>query len=156
MSYQVFYQEKKKRSVRRINRKFVLLLIAFLALSALCLNLFNLRLDPGEVVIRWHEAMHDGDIETAERYTSATATSYIVDQFGSMTAFSTVYYTRQSRGNAYLVDTHISGQVATVVSISCYEDGTQREWEDILFLEDGIWKVAPQYVVVRPARSSAC
>ena len=156
MSYPGNYVDKRKRSPNRVNHKLILCLVAIMAIGAFFLKSYQWRLDPSEVVVEWHEAMHDGDIETAERYTSETAASHIENEFGSMTEYSMVYYTRQSRGNAHLIDHYINGDVATVVSISCYDDGTQREWEDTLFLEEGVWKVAPQYVTVRPAPSYEC
>lgn len=150
------YIEKRKRAGNRVNRKFVILLLAIITTAGAWLYGYEGRLDPSEVVILWHESMHDGEVQTLERYTSETASTYIADRYGTLSDFSIVYYTRQSRGHARIINADISGDVATVVSISCYDDGRQQEWEDTLFLEDGIWRLAPQFVRTRPAPASAC
>lgn len=103
---------------------------------------------PEEVVRIWNQALRDRQPELARKYTSKTSDEFIRQRWGSLDKLSEKY--QKSNFGTELVESVIVGpDTAKVSYTTVYRDESYsvKTWEDILFLEDGIWKLAPQYVV---------
>lgn len=120
--------------------------LTFALAAASCTN--EGSLSPQQVVEAWNTALSNGDIEAAKRYTSSTSTDYIRDSFGSLDALSKKYQTNLSAGKKKTIyeEEKVDADAARVIYTTYYPDGSIKRWEDTLFREEGVWKVAPQYV----------
>ena len=102
---------------------------------------------PSDAVGIWNNALYDGDIERARKHTSRTASEYL-EGLDGLEGLSKIYQRgRDNRPEKTYEEETIDGDVAHVVYISRYKDGSIKRWEDTLYREDGVWKVAPQHVV---------
>jgi len=101
---------------------------------------------PMEAVGIWNDALYDGNIEVARKHTSHTSSEYL-KQLDGLEGLSKSYQKgRDNRPEKTYEKETIDGDVAHVIYTSNYKDGSIKQWEDTLFREDGVWKVAPQHV----------
>jgi len=103
---------------------------------------------PWEVNRAWNAALSEGDAATAKRLTSRTTleTEYWKRVKG-IDGLIEIY--REGRANwmpCSLLLELLNGSMATVAYQCPRRDGTVRIWEDKMVKEDGLWKVAAQYV----------
>lgn len=102
--------------------------------------------DPKEVVKIWNDALYEGNIELARKHTSITASEYL-NKLGGLEGLSAKYQAgRDNFLETMIEEQSIDGNAARVIYTIYYKDGSIKRWEDTLFQEEGIWKVAPQYV----------
>ena len=102
--------------------------------------------EPSDVVRIWNDALFDGDIELARMYTSATSSEYIRNTWGSLEGLVQVYQNAINNRCRCVTDHQtIEGRTARVAYTCFYPDNSIKQWEDTLFFEEGIWKVAPQF-----------
>lgn len=108
---------------------------------------------PTEAVEAWNLALRLGDVDKARALTSSNSFDYIASKWGSLEKLSEKYQS----GDVSDVETvtlsvaYSENRTHAVVKYrSFYADNafSVRDWEDLLIIEDGEWKVAPQYVVV--------
>jgi len=105
--------------------------------------------DPSEVIRIWNDALYDSDIELAQKHTSKTSNDYISKSFGSLMGLVNRYQsTKFNRPRCTTDSQSISFKTAKVVYTCVYLDDSIIVWEDTLYLEEGIWKVAPQFTRV--------
>ena len=106
----------------------------------------NAHKAPGEVVQIWCNALYDGDKELARKYTSNTSSEYLLT-YGSMEGLIEHFQKgKDNRPRIVIVSIRRKGGTAVVVYTCYYRDKSVKQYEDKLFLEEGIWKVAPQFV----------
>ena len=119
----------------------------FLIVILLFLFACSKPLDPKEVFKIWNDALYEGNIELATKHTSITATEYLLNEFSGLNGLSKLYQAgADNRAESIIEEQKIDENTARVIYRFYYEDGTIKRWEDTLFYEEGIWKVAPQYV----------
>jgi len=115
------------------------------------------KLTPYEACMRWNNALGDGKLDLARKLTSQTSFTYLQKTFKGLEGLSGKYrkssdpYIAESESE---VETRIDGRESIVVYDVTYRSGTRKRWRDRLLLEDGIWKVAPQYVEVQRLRDN--
>lgn len=104
-------------------------------------------------MIIWNNSLSEGDISTAEKYTSDTSWEYIKRTWGSLAGLSKKYQAGEfkSKSKALVENVTQDNSVARVVYTVIYNyDNVNvkiKTWEDILFYEDGLWKLAPQFAI---------
>lgn len=105
--------------------------------------------EPSEVIRIWNDALYDGDIELARKHTSKTSFEYFRSTVGWFEGLVQLYQkTKNNRPRCVADNQTIKGSTARVVYTCFYPDNSIKQYEDILFFEEGIWKVAPQFVRV--------
>lgn len=113
---------------------------------------------PREVVSLWNEALREGKLDLAKKLLSETTLKedFIKTRYGSLEELSNNY----KKASAYFqvqeavhVDTHAAVVVYYVIYRS--KDYFVRRYQDVVLLEDGEWKFAPQYTQLRPSQSSS-
>ena len=140
---------KAVEALKTINRKYSIWLLTTLVLVSACSNSSELSSELTEVVDIWNDALYEGNIELARKHTSHTASEYL-EALGGLEGLSEIYQgSRDNRPEHVFKELTIDGDVAHVKYISNYKDGSVKEYEDTLFREDGVWKVAPQHVTTR-------
>lgn len=111
---------------------------------------------PREVVSLWNEALRQGKLDLAKELMSETVTEeFIKARYGSLEELSNVYKKASVHfqvHEAVHVDTHAAMVVYYVIYLT--EDYCVRRYEDVVLLEGGKWKFAPQYVVATQLRPS--
>ncbi len=124
-------------------------LLTYFSLSACTTKVsqgeYNTKGSPSEATLIWNNALQDGDIVTAERYTSQSSTAYIQRAFGSLAGLAKLYETIEDGYKTSITDEIIRGNIAIVKYQVVYANGSISNWRDKLFYEDGLWKLAPQY-----------
>jgi len=116
----------------------------------LCLSIISVKAnekpEPKDVIKTWNDALYDGNISLAEKYTSVTAADYIKDNWGSLGGLSKIFQQSiNTRASIIVNKQDINGRVSVVEYTAFYPDDSVKEWTDTLFLERGVWKVAPQF-----------
>ena len=105
--------------------------------------------EPKAVVELWQNALFDGDLKIASKYTSSTSAEYLSARFGSLEGLSQRYQVgKQNYLKTIYEEQKINGDIARVIYTTYYRDGSIKRWEDTLFREGGVWKVAPQFARV--------
>lgn len=113
---------------------------------------------PREVVSLWNEALREGKLDLAKKLLSETTLKedFIKARYGSLEELSnnykkaSVYFQVQE---AVHVDIHAAVVVYYVIYRS--KDYFVRRYQDVVLLEGGEWKIAPQYTQLRPSQSSS-
>lgn len=116
---------------------------------------------PREVMSLWDEALREGKLNLAKELLSESdwTADFIKTEYGSLEELSKKY--KESSTHALVHEAvHVDTHAAVVVYYKIYQskDSFVRQYHDVVLLEDGKWKYAPQYVVrtqLRPSLSSS-
>lgn len=127
-----------------------ILVSATISLLFLCSSIIaaeaNEKPEPEDVIKTWNDALYDGNIPLARKYTSITASDYIKNTWGSLEGLSKILQQSINNRASIIVNKQdINGRVSVVEYTAFYPDNSVKEWMDTLFLESGVWKVAPQF-----------
>lgn len=114
---------------------------------------------PEDVVRDWNNSLKNRDLAQAKSLTSIKSFSYIDSKWGSLESLSEIYVENGNHSDhediIVDVDYAKSGKEAIVTYICFYnskENYAVKEWRDLVVLENGIWRVAPEYAVVKILR----
>ncbi|MGH8537599.1 MAG: hypothetical protein ACREXM_14320 [Gammaproteobacteria bacterium] len=111
---------------------------------------------PREVVSLWNQALHNGDIAKARGLTSKdTKDDFIEQKYGGWEKLVERYQSGAFYRYIYEETYGDKHDTARVVYHAVYEDPpsyTIRRFEDVIILEKGEWKIAPQWVVTTQLR----
>lgn len=119
---------------------------AFIALLVMLLP----KPKPTDVVVMWNTGLYDANYDLVEKHTSATSADYIKNE-GGLSGIIKTYQDnadKEGRGLIEIISHSINADKAIVNYKSYYrKTGATIFFQDSLFLEDELWKVAPQFVV---------
>ena len=105
---------------------------------------------PTDVVVMWNTGLYDANYDLVEKHTSATSADYIKNE-GGLSGIIKTYQDnadKEGRGLIEIISHSINADKAIVNYKSYYrKTGATIFFQDTLFLEDELWKVAPQFVV---------
>ena len=119
---------------------------AFIALLVMLLP----KAKPADVVIMWHTGLYNANYDLVEKHTSATAVDYIKNKGGIARVVKNYQDSadKEGRGLIELISHSVNADKAIVNYKSYYrKTGATIFFQDTLFLEDELWKVAPQFLI---------
>ncbi len=124
----------------------VSVIAAFIALLVLSLP----KAKPTDVVVMWHTGLYDKNYNLVEKHTSTTSVDYIKNKGGIVRLIKNYQDNadKEGRGLIEIISHSINADKAIVNYKSYYrKTGATVFFQDTLFLEDKVWKVAPQFVI---------
>lgn len=120
---------------------------AFIAL----LVIFQPKATPADVVVMWNNGLYDANYDLVEKHTSSTSVNFIEKNNGLLGLIKKYHNSanKEGRGLIEIISHSVSGDKAIVNYKALYDKtGDTLFLQDTLFLEDEVWKVAPQFVKV--------
>jgi len=130
--------------------KKTVLIVSVIAAFIALLVLFLPKAKPTDVVVMWHTGLYDENYDLVEKHTSTTSVDYIKKKGGIARLIKNYQdnAVKEGRGLIEIISHSINADKAIVNYKSYYrKTGVTIFFQDTLFLEDEIWKVAPQFVI---------
>ncbi len=130
--------------------KKTILIVSVIAAFITLLVLFLPKAKPTDVVVMWHTGLYDENYDLVEKHTSTTSIDYIKNKGGIARIIKNYQDNadKEGRGLIEIISHSINTDKAIVNYKSYYrKTGVTVFFQDTLFLEDEIWKVAPQFVI---------
>lgn len=130
--------------------KKTILIVSVIAAFIALLVLFLPKAKPTDVVVMWHTGLYDENYDLVEKHTSTTSVDYIKNKGGIARLIKNYQDNadKEGRGLIEIISHSINADKAIVNYKSYYrKTGVTVFFQDTLFLEDEIWKVAPQFVI---------
>ena len=130
--------------------KKTILIVSVIAAFIALLVLFLPKAKPTDVVVMWHTGLYDENYDLVEKHTSTTSIDYIKNKGGIARIIKNYQDNadKEGRGLIEIISHSINADKAIVNYKSYYrKTGVTVFFQDTLFLEDEIWKVAPQFVI---------
>jgi len=130
--------------------KKTILIVSVISAFIALLILFLPKAKPTDVVVMWHTGLYDKNYDLVEKHTSTTSVDYIKNK-GGIARLIKNYQDKaniEGRGLIEILSHSINADKAIVNYKSYYRrTGATVFFQDTLFLEDEIWKLAPQFII---------
>lgn len=142
--------------MNRTSFRLLLIFLSVVLLSACATVPYSARKSPYKSVRLWNDALLNGNIKRAKALSHTTSSDYFERMYQGIEGLSAVYQkAREANGGSKseLEYEILKGDKATVAYIVYYKNGAIKKYTDTLIKEDGIWKVAPQYVKIQVIKS---
>jgi hypothetical protein len=127
-----------------------ILILGIIGAFITLLALFLPKAKPTDVVVMWKTGLYNANYDLVEKHTSATSVDYIKNK-GGIAGIIKSYQDnadKEGRGLIEIISHSINADKAIVNYKSYYrKTGATIFFQDTLFLEDELWKVAPQFVI---------
>jgi len=130
--------------------KKIILIVSFIAAFIALLVLFLPKAKPTDVVVMWHTGLYDKNYDLVEKHTSTTSVDYIKSKGGIVRLIKNHQDSADKEGRGLIeIISHSTNADKAIVNYKSYyrKTGATVFFQDTLFLEDKVWKVAPQFVI---------